>query len=74
MILIYPVSLVPKLGLFIKPIKTFFKQIKRKREIRRGRAPSELSDDDDDDETKSRAKQNWVLGIRRLTTQVNLYL
>ena len=74
MILIYPVFLVPKLGWFTKYIKICFKQIKRKRNIRKGRPPSELSDDDDEEETTNRAKQNWVLGIRRLTTQVNILL
>ena len=65
----YPVSLVPKLGLFTAPLKRGWVRLRGKNNRKGKDAPGHLKDGDDED-PEARARQRWVLGIRRVQTQV----
>ncbi|KAI6654106.1 hypothetical protein LOD99_2952 [Oopsacas minuta] len=67
---LYPVWLVPKLGWFTDPLKRGFRRLRRHNSSKRGHSPSALRDEEDDDDIN--ARQRWILGIRRIQTQIRV--
>ena len=67
----YPVWLVPKLGPFTAPLKRCWRRL-RKRQGLKGRDSPSLVRDGEEEDSEAKARQRWVLGIRRVQTQVRI--